>query len=319
MKDFKKLTTYTDETPVTAGTGSTPLSQSVEEKPLNTMKPLQQAVRKYLSMNGIDQFEVIKQMGLFPDSARFVSNHERDKEFFSRINVANERDKFIELMGIPSTPPIQTVEEAAETEDVNLLKRRLEFYRNETAKIRDYVFDDANKCGYPTQSIFEAITDKIDALKAEIAEHQARQQPLQSDEIGYPSTGVRTSCDCGNGKRKLAAGMPHGCYVCNPSQWTIKAPDSNPKPFTISIIRDLDKQVAAGDMSYSRMVEVLNEKAGYGVQQPVRKTLDRYDIDFGGNVMAGIEAVGEIKIIGAMDGYGNGIPVDKINVTKTNN
>ncbi|HLG26240.1 MAG TPA: hypothetical protein VI423_00475, partial [Paenisporosarcina sp.] len=179
MKDFKKLTTYTDETPVTAGTGSTPLSQSVEEKPLNTMKPLQQAVRKYLSMNGIDQFEVIKQMGLFPDSARFVSNHERDKEFFSRINVANERDKFIELMGIPSTPPIQTVEEAAETEDVNLLKRRLEFYRNETAKIRDYVFDDANKCGYPTQSIFEAITDKIDALKAEIAEHQARQQPVR--------------------------------------------------------------------------------------------------------------------------------------------
>lgn len=50
-----------------------------------------------------------------------------------------------------------------------------------------------------------------------------------------------------------------------------------------------------------------------------QQELIRYDIDFGGNVMAGIEAVGEIKIIGAMDGYGNGIPVDKINVTKTNN
>ena len=65
-------------------------------------------------------------------------------------------------------------DEVVETEDVNLLKRRLEFYRSETAKIRDYVFDDANKCGYPTQSIFEAITDKIDALKAELYASQAK-------------------------------------------------------------------------------------------------------------------------------------------------
>lgn len=75
-----------------------------------------------------------------------------------------------------ASPPPLSVDEAA-IEDVNLLKRRLEFYRSETAKIRDYVFDDANKCGYPTQSIFEAITDKIDALRAEIADYQARQQP----------------------------------------------------------------------------------------------------------------------------------------------
>lgn len=53
----------------------------------------------------------------------------------------------------------------------------------------------------------------------------------------------------------------------------------------------------------------------YPARQPVRKTLDRYDIDFGGNVMAGIEVEGQINIVGAMDGYGNGISLDKIIIT----
>ncbi|WP_256013151.1 hypothetical protein [Desertivirga xinjiangensis] len=47
-------------------------------------------------------------------------------------------------------------------------QKKLTFYRSETAKIRDYVFDDKNKVGKPCQSIFEAITDKIDSLKAQI-------------------------------------------------------------------------------------------------------------------------------------------------------
>lgn len=106
-------------------------------------------------------------------------HNEPDSEFADRIDDLQEIEDSLE-----SPPTIQTVDEAAETEDVNLLKRRLEFYRNETSKIRDYVFDDANKCGYPTQSIFEAITDKIDALKAEIAEHQARQPARKTlDEV----------------------------------------------------------------------------------------------------------------------------------------
>ena len=38
----------------------------------------------------------------------------------------------------------------------------------------------------------------------------------------------------------------------------------------------------------------------------------RYDINFDGNVMAGIEVVGnEISIYGAMNGWGNAIDIDK--------
>lgn len=33
------------------------------------------------------------------------------------------------------------------------------------------------------------------------------------------------------------------------------------KIFTVGLLRDLEKQVTAGDISYSRMVEILNEKA----------------------------------------------------------
>lgn len=33
------------------------------------------------------------------------------------------------------------------------------------------------------------------------------------------------------------------------------------KPFTVSVIRDLEKMVTVGDITYSRMVELMNERA----------------------------------------------------------
>lgn len=42
-----------------------------------------------------------------------------------------------------------------------------------------------------------------------------------------------------------------------------------------------------------------------------------YEIDFGGDVLAGIEITNnEPKIIGAMNGWGNGISTDKITITE---
>ncbi|MFA5542142.1 MAG: hypothetical protein WDA47_00070 [Bacilli bacterium] len=45
--------------------------------------------------------------------------------------------------------------------------------------------------------------------------------------------------------------------------------------------------------------------------------IKRYDIDFGGNVMAGIEIKGQsLKVFGAMNGYGDGIDDERIKITE---
>ena len=44
-----------------------------------------------------------------------------------------------------------------------------------------------------------------------------------------------------------------------------------------------------------------------------------FNIDFGGHVMAGLKIInGEIEVVGAMNGYGNGISTDEIRITKSN-
>lgn len=45
----------------------------------------------------------------------------------------------------------------------------------------------------------------------------------------------------------------------------------------------------------------------------------KYDIDFGPHVRAGIELTGEIKFLGAVDGWGNGIPLDQIKISPSPN
>lgn len=43
----------------------------------------------------------------------------------------------------------------------------------------------------------------------------------------------------------------------------------------------------------------------------------KYEIDFGGNVLAGLEITNnEPKVIGAMNGWGNGISKDEITITE---
>lgn len=45
-----------------------------------------------------------------------------------------------------------------------------------------------------------------------------------------------------------------------------------------------------------------------------------FNIDFGGNVMAGLKIVnGKIEVIGAINGWGDGISADLIKITKSNN
>ncbi len=45
--------------------------------------------------------------------------------------------------------------------------------------------------------------------------------------------------------------------------------------------------------------------------------IKRYDIDFGGNVMAGIEIKGQsLKVFGAMNRYGDGIDDERIKITE---
>lgn len=52
------------------------------------------------------------------------------------------------------------------------LQDKVDFYRNDTAKIRDFVFD-SKSIGHPTQSIFEAVMDKFIGLYAEIENLQS--------------------------------------------------------------------------------------------------------------------------------------------------
>ena len=73
-------------------------------------------------------------------------------------------------------------------------------------------------------------------------------------------------CNCAN--RKVPAGGIHGCNICNSSAFTVAVslPNTpvtlpNAKPFTVALIHDLLKQVSEGDISYSRMVEIMNERA----------------------------------------------------------
>ena len=72
-------------------------------------------------------------------------------------------------------------------------------------------------------------------------------------------------CNCAN--RKVPAGGIHGCNICNSSAFTVAVslPNTpvtlpNAKPFTVALIHDLINQVTKGDISYSRMVEIMNER-----------------------------------------------------------
>lgn len=45
--------------------------------------------------------------------------------------------------------------------------------------------------------------------------------------------------------------------------------------------------------------------------------IKKYEIDFGGNVLAGLEITNnELTVIGAMNGWGNGISKDDITITE---
>lgn len=65
------------------------------------------------------------------------------------------------------------------------------------------------------------------------------------------------------------------------------------------------------------VVELMELYANKVTQAKVLEALEsdrkQYDIDCGGRMLVGIEVKGsEVKILGALDGYGNGLSLDEI-------
>lgn len=66
------------------------------------------------------------------------------------------------------------------------------------------------------------------------------------------------------------------------------------------------------------LISLVNEIEALGIAH-VSKSLPikKYDIDFDGKVLAGIEISENIpKVFGAIDGYGDGISIEKIKITE---
>lgn len=87
-------------------------------------------------------------------------------------------------------------------------------------------------------------------------------------------------------------------------------------------LEDASKEYAEGKSSSSVFQEAHIEdfKAGAEWQssQPINSEPKSYDIDFKGQIACRIKVIGDtIEIVGAMDGYGNGIAVSDINITLT--
>jgi FtsZ-binding cell division protein ZapB len=66
------------------------------------------------------------------------------------------------------------------TEHVEPLQAKLDFYREQTSKIREYVFN-SKDIGEPNQNLFEAVTDKIDQLQAKVKELEEENNLLEED------------------------------------------------------------------------------------------------------------------------------------------
>lgn len=63
-------------------------------------------------------------------------------------------------------------------------------------------------------------------------------------------------------------------------------------------------------------LELIEETLDAIVKIVEREKKKRYDIDFAGNVLAGIKVSGDIEIVGAMDGWGNEVSLENIKITE---
>ena len=81
------------------------------------------------------------------------------------------------------------------------------------------------------------------------------------------------------------------------------------KPFIVANVREVLDLYDKEEISFSRMVEMLNEIAEKHYEPK------EYYIDFFGHVMCRISCTG-LKVTAAMNGYGNGIRVEDILITE---
>lgn len=78
-------------------------------------------------------------------------------------------------------------------------------------------------------------------------------------------------------------------------------------------INDLLLKMQTGENCIGETANKLLDLLAVSGSLPIK----RYDIDFGGNVMAGIEIKGEsLNVFGAINGYGDGIDDEKIKITE---
>ena len=68
------------------------------------------------------------------------------------------------------------------------------------------------------------------------------------------------------------------------------------------------------ELTYSQFLDMMGES-----EEVLQVENTVFNIDFGGHVMAGLKIInGEIEVVGAINGYGNGISTDEIIITKFN-
>lgn len=166
-----------------------------------------------------------------------------------------------------------------------------------------------------------------DCIEYVLAEHQARQQPVREKALDFLHSKGIESATCYTNKDtyyiKDLANLIEEYAKSSKAQQPVRESfldvleenyraAKNDKYNLTSQERSTRKKVI---QTYEGLISIYKANFENKSEQPVRKTLDRYDIDFGGNVMAGIEVEGQINIVGAMDGYGNGISLDKIIIT----
>ena len=66
-----------------------------------------------------------------------------------------------------------------------------------------------------------------------------------------------------------------------------------------------------------KIYDAFEEQMRQGQLLPIDSVSKRFEIDFDGNVLAGIEITNnEPKVFGAMNGWGNGISLDKCKITE---
>lgn len=95
-------------------------------------------------------------------------------------------DSFCEVCNCKQVATVKFTPEPSKAEDQKpdfetgvTLQAKIDFYRNETSKLRDYL--EVNRIGKPTQGLFDALYDHVNDLQQEITRLRDRIAELEKD------------------------------------------------------------------------------------------------------------------------------------------